>query len=180
MKGREDVPDGILFADDAAKTKANAHSEEWKRYAFGLAVVESKRWRRPLDRRLNRVGEETAPSTQMLRYLRRVDVVTDGALRWGILTNGAKWRLYFQGAKSVSEEFCEIDLQVALGVAEGSTPPLSGRLHCPLHDIALDQTSSIVSQPRRCQRAHGQRAFFNRPSLAGLSASTRASVEVDS
>ena len=125
VKGREDVPDGILFADDAAKTKANAHSEEWKRYAFGLAVVESKRWRRPLDRRLNRVGEETAPSTQMLRYLRRVDVVTDGALRWGILTNGAKWRLYFQGAKSVSEEFCEIDLQVALGVAEGSTPPLS-------------------------------------------------------
>ena len=33
-------------------------------------------------------GEESAPSTQMLRYLRRVDDLTTGKLRWGILTNG--------------------------------------------------------------------------------------------
>ena len=35
-------------------------------------------------------------------------------LRWGILTNGARWRLYYQGARSVSEEFCEIDLAAVL------------------------------------------------------------------
>ena len=72
-QGREDVPDGLLFTDAAAKDRANGFTEEWKRYEFGLAVVESKRWLRPLDRRSGRRGEENAPSTQMLRYLRRVD-----------------------------------------------------------------------------------------------------------
>jgi hypothetical protein len=113
-RGREDVPDGLLFADAAAKAQANGFPQEWKRYEFGLAVVESKRWLRPLDRRSGRRGEETAPSTQMLRYLRRVDDVTTGKLRWGLLTNGARWRLYYQGARSVSEQFFEIDLGAVL------------------------------------------------------------------
>ena len=112
--GRQDVPDGLLFRDVAAKDRANGFTEEWRRYAFGLAVIESKRWRRPLDRRSDRRGEETAPSTQMLRYLRRVDDLTTGTLRWGILTNGARWRLYYQGARSVSEQFFELDLAVLL------------------------------------------------------------------
>ena len=90
-RGRDDVPDGVLFADEATKGRANRFSQEWQRYEFGLTVVESKRWQRPLDRRSERAGEETAPSTQMLRYLRRVDDLTNGALRWGVLTNGAKW-----------------------------------------------------------------------------------------
>ena len=47
--GREDVPDGLLFADDAAKDRANGLAEEWRRYGHGVAVVESKRWLRPLD-----------------------------------------------------------------------------------------------------------------------------------
>ena len=112
--GRVNVPDGLLFADEAAKDRANGFTEEWKRYEFGLAVVESKRWLRPLDRRSGRRGEETAPSTQMLRYLRRVDDLTTGKLRWGILTNGTRWRLYYQGARSVSEHFFEIDLAALL------------------------------------------------------------------
>ena len=117
MRGREDVPDGLLFADDAAKERANGLDEDWRRYVHGLAVVESKRWLRPLDRRSGRRGEETAPSTQMLRYLRRVDDLTTGNLRWGILTNGAHWRLYYAGARSVSEQFLEIDLAAVLNVA---------------------------------------------------------------
>ena len=108
--GRQDVPDGLLFRDASVKDRANGVHEEWRRYAFGLAVVESKRWGRPLDRRSDRRGEETAPSTQMRRYLRRVDDLTTGTLRWGILTNGARWRLYYQGARSVSEQFFELDL----------------------------------------------------------------------
>ena len=115
-RGREDVPDGLLFANNAVKDHANGFAEEWRRYAFGLAVVESKRWHRPLDRRSGRRGEETAPSTQMLRYLRRVDDLTTGKLRWGILTNGARWRLYYQGARSVSEQFLEIDLASILDI----------------------------------------------------------------
>jgi len=113
-KGREDVPDGLLFESAETKTKANDFPEEWKRYEFGRAVVESKRWARPLDRRSGRRGEETAPSTQMLRYLRRIDDITAGTLRWGILTNGSKWRLYFSGARSVSEQFFELDIAAIL------------------------------------------------------------------
>jgi hypothetical protein len=114
---REDVPDGLLFNDAATKTQANLTPEEWRRYEFGLAVIESKRWNRPLDRRSGRRGEETAPSTQMLRYLRRIEDLTTGKLRWGMLTNGARWRIYYQGARSVAEQFFEIDLAMVLAVA---------------------------------------------------------------
>ena len=113
-KGREDVPDGLLFESARTKAKANGFPEEWKRYEFGRAVVECKRWARPLDRRSGHRGEETAPSTQMLRYLRRIDDITNGSLRWGILTNGSKWRLYFSGARSVSEQFFELDIAAIL------------------------------------------------------------------
>ena len=115
-KGRDDVPDGLLFKDGDTKAQANAVREEWRRYNFGLAIVESKRWQRPLDRQSGRRGEETAPSTQMLRYLRRVDDLTTGKLRWGILTNGARWRLYYQGARSVSEQFFELELAAVLAI----------------------------------------------------------------
>ena len=115
-RGREDVPDGLLFADTNAKQRANAVTEDWRRYEHGLAVVESKRWLRPLDRRSGRRGEESAPSTQMLRYLRRIDDLTTGKLRWGILTNGSHWRLYYSGARSVSEQFFDMHLAAILDV----------------------------------------------------------------
>ena len=116
-RGRENVPDGLLFADAAAKQRANQVAEDWARYEHGQTVVESKRWLRPLDRRSGRRGEESAPSTQMLRYLRRIDDLTTGKLRWGILTNGAHWRLYYAGARSVSEQFFEIDLAAILDIS---------------------------------------------------------------
>ncbi len=118
VSGRDDVPDGLLFADAQAKASANAEGDQWRRYAHGLAVVESKRWARPLDRASGQ-NEATAPSTQMLRYLRRIDDLTSGKLRWGILTNGTKWRLYWAGARSVSEEFLEIDLGRILALDGG-------------------------------------------------------------
>ena len=46
----------------------------------------------------------------MLHYMRRASVVSDGAIRWGILTNGVRWRLYDAQARSVTEEFFELDL----------------------------------------------------------------------
>ena len=118
VAGRDDVPDGLLFEDAAAKAAANVQGDQWRRYSHGLAVVESKRWARPLDRASGR-DEATAPSTQMLRYLRRIDDLTTGKLRWGILTNGTKWRLYWAGARSVSEEFLEVDLGRVLSLDGG-------------------------------------------------------------
>ena len=124
-RGRQQVPDGLLFADEAAKRRANAVHAEWERYRFGAAVVESKRWRQPLDSRSGRPDERTAPSSQILRYLRRVDDLTQGALRWGVLTNGAQWRLYWAGAQSVSEQFFEIDLAAALGLSGSEGGPFT-------------------------------------------------------
>ncbi len=116
VKARDDVPDALLYPDLDAKAAAG-RLEAWKRFQHGLCVVEAKRWGRALDREeKGRKGEEGTPSSQMLRYLRRVDGVTEGRLRWGMLTNGRVWRLYFQGALSVAEDFLEIDLGKALGV----------------------------------------------------------------
>lgn len=118
-KGRENVPDGLLFADEDAKMRANGRGQDYQRYADGQSIVESKRWGRPLDRENAGKGEDIAvPSTQMLRYLRRVDDLSEGKLRWGMLTNGREWRLYWQGAKSKSEDFLGLDLPV-LAKVEG-------------------------------------------------------------
>ena len=110
---RRMTPDGLLFADAAAKAQANRAHDAATRYGLGVALAELKRWQAPLDRR--DAGEAT-PATQLLGYLDRAAVATDGKLRWGILTNGKLWRLYWSGAQSVSEQFFEIDLAAALGV----------------------------------------------------------------
>ncbi len=110
---RRMTPDGLLFADAAAKAQANSVHDPAGRYGLGLALAELKRWQAPLDRRA--AGEAT-PATQLLGYLDRAAVATGGKLRWGILTNGKLWRLYWSGAQSVSEQFFEIDLAAALGV----------------------------------------------------------------
>lgn len=116
-KRREDVPDCLLFANSSKKTAALAETKDDRRYRHGLAILEAKRWLRPLDR--GDAAEATdpdAPSSQMLRYLSRADVVSDRAVKWGMLTNGNVWRLYWQDARSRSEEFFEVDVAAALAV----------------------------------------------------------------
>ncbi len=117
-KGREAVPDCLLFANADARARALAEPKDDRRYRHGLAILEAKRWLRPLDRGDGKdVFDPDAPSSQMLRYLSRVDVASDRAIKWGMLTNGAVWRLYWQDARSRAEEFFEIDLANALGLA---------------------------------------------------------------
>jgi hypothetical protein len=115
-KGMDHKPDGLLFADQDAKDRANTRTEEYKRYGDGLAIVETKRWLRELDRKGSHKDDMGVPSTQMIRYLDRLNIVTGGVVRWGILTNGRHWRLYYQGATSVSEEFLELDLPTLVGL----------------------------------------------------------------
>ena len=106
VKGRMDVPDALLFANELAHERARRERSDWQRFKHGLCVVEAKRWNRLLDRvEKGKEADEGVPSTQMLRYLRRADDVTNGGLRWGVLTNGRLWRLYWQGALSVAEDF---------------------------------------------------------------------------
>jgi len=104
-KRREDVPDVLLFAS-ADKKAAALPLKDDQRYRHGIALLEAKRWLRPLDRGdITEAQDPDAPSSQMLRYLSRADVVSDRAVKWGMLTNGCVWRLYWQDARSRSEEF---------------------------------------------------------------------------
>ena len=45
-----------------------------------------------------------------------IEVASDRAIKWGMLTNGAVWWLYWQDSRSRAEEFFEIDLAGALGL----------------------------------------------------------------
>lgn len=114
---REEIPDILLFADANLKRTALTEKREDRRYRYGIAILESKRWMRPLDRGdgTDRLDSGT-PSNQILRYLSSVEVASERAIRWGLLSNGAQWRLYYQGARSRSEEFVEIDLASAIGI----------------------------------------------------------------
>ncbi len=121
----------------------------WTNVRHGTAIVESKRWLRPLDRGNagNRLEIDT-PSSQMLRYLSQAEIASDRAVMWGFLTNGRQWRLYWQGARSRSEEFVEIDLAHLLGVT-GLTADL---LAAPIGDTvhALMVFYLLSARPRSC------------------------------
>ncbi|MBE8157959.1 MAG: restriction endonuclease, partial [Betaproteobacteria bacterium] len=105
-----DTPDELLY--DSAKTARLAGKSKRKAAQTALALLEAKRWDLPLDRRDRREG---TPSSQILRYLRSAEK-TD--IKWGILTNGAKWRLYYRLAQSRSEHFLELDLTEILALPE--------------------------------------------------------------
>ena len=123
-RGRRDVPDYLLFTDAAAKQTATG-LQPADRYAQGASIVEAKAWDVPLDRAGSETGEG-APSTQILRYLGAVEVQSNGAIRFGILTNGRFWRLYDNKARSQLEGFVEIDLYEAVGLLVPAEPVASG------------------------------------------------------
>lgn len=112
-KGRQDVPDYLLFDDEDAKTKANDEKEQWQRYRHGMAILEAKAWDVQLDRKGNQPMDRV-PSNQIIRYLTSVDTQSNGRVQWGILTNGRLWRIYYNRAKSKAEDYLEIDLPLAL------------------------------------------------------------------
>ena len=111
--GGEDIPDLLLFRD--AEAKARATSSKASPYLEALAITELKRFRRPLDIRGPGKGTQaSSPHAQILRYLSTAESVTDGNLRWGILTNGAVWRLYDQKTRPRATAFYEVDLHALL------------------------------------------------------------------
>ena len=114
--GGEDVPDNLLFSDETAKNQAAAEATTPQRYRHATAVQESKRLGLPLD-----IGSNTedarrgrTPHGQILRYLSTADIDTEGKIRWGILTNGAVWRLYDHRTRPRSTAFFETNLEKIL------------------------------------------------------------------
>ena len=111
-RGRRDIADALLFLDEAAKAQARAERQSARRFRFGTVVVENEARETALDRAS---GSHEAPSSQILRYLRRAESESEGAVRWGLLTNGRFWRLYWAQARSRAEGFVEIELPALLG-----------------------------------------------------------------
>ena len=111
----EDIPDHLLFADAESKSQAVERSSSQERFLDTLLIEESKRFDLALDRRDQSDKAQTAsPHGQILRYLSTADTVTDGRIRWGILTNGCLWRLYDHRARPRATGYFEANLQDAL------------------------------------------------------------------
>ena len=111
----EDIPDHLLFADADSKVKAAARANSQDRYQDALLIEESKRSGLPLDSRdLADKVQNGTPHGQILRYLSTAETVSDGRIRWGILTNGGVWRLYDHRARPRASAYYEADLQTML------------------------------------------------------------------
>ena len=107
----EDIPDLLLFPDADTKERAIARASAEERYRDAVVVEESKRLRLPLDAR----GQDgrrraTTPHDQIVRYLSTADVVSEGRIRWGVLTNGGVWRLYDSRARPRATGYFEANL----------------------------------------------------------------------
>ena len=155
-RGRADVPDYVLFPDESAYVSAAEAVTELNAYETGAVVVEAKRWDRPLDKRSRRRSESRTPSSQMLRYLRRIDDLTSGGLRYGILSNGRVWRLYWSGSRFVSEDFLEIDIFEVIGLSETDLFELSPdeQIHWLAVFIGVFSKSSFVPKGTERQTLH--------------------------
>ena len=107
----EDIPDLLLFPDADAKERAIGKASAEERYSDAVVVEESKRFGLPLDAR----GQDgrrraTTPHDQMVRYLSTAEVVSEGHIRWGVLTDGGVWRLYDYRARPRATGYFEADL----------------------------------------------------------------------
>lgn len=111
-RGRRDIADELLFPSEEAKDRAAHLARTADRFRHGVVVVENEARDTLLDR-----GSATheAPSSQLLRYLSRSETISDGAVKWGLLTSGRFWRLYSAHAAARAEGFIEIELPALLG-----------------------------------------------------------------
>ncbi len=117
---RRDVADALLFLSPAAKDLARP-LRPIDRFVHGTVIVENEARHTVLDRAS--AGRE-APASQILRYMSRAEAQSDGALRWGLLTNGGTWRLYFGRARSKSESFVGVNLADLLDPPPLAPPPI--------------------------------------------------------
>ena len=117
--GNEDIPDLLLFPDADSKERAVAKASAEQRYVDGVAVGESKRFGLPLDARDGeRLRASRTPHGQMLRYLSTAEIESDGGMRWGMLTSGDVWRLYYSRARPRATGYFEVDLGSVLGAGD--------------------------------------------------------------
>ena len=111
----EDIPDHLLFEDELAKARAASRKKPADRFQDALLIEESKRYGLPLDYRdITDDVQANTPHGQVLRYLSTAGFTTDDHIRWGILTNGAVWRLYDNRTRPRSSAYFEVEVPAVL------------------------------------------------------------------
>jgi type II restriction/modification system DNA methylase subunit YeeA len=98
-------PDYGFFPSDEA---ADAAFDRADFYEESIAVADAKRWGRKLDTRGEEKRDFENPSYQIHRYLQETPT------QWGVLTNGAQWRLYYEPTSHRLDSYYEIDLPAIL------------------------------------------------------------------
>ena len=111
IDGRRREPDYALFLDEEARADGERVGGAG-RYADAVAVVEAKRFDRPLDRRRAAGSLSEDPVAQIIHY------VSTTKVPFGILTNGRIWRLYAQKGDLVEGAYYEVDLVALLGAGD--------------------------------------------------------------
>ncbi|AOV94791.1 hypothetical protein AQV86_02595 [Nanohaloarchaea archaeon SG9] len=99
--GGERLKPDYLFLKDKDQQKEILNSDEKDYFSESYVVADAKDWDRPLDS-----GEKTDhsnPKYQIFNYVDRTRI------KWGILTNGRKWRLYCYDDLD-TKTFYEVDL----------------------------------------------------------------------
>jgi len=101
--GFGEFPDFAFFADRDNLSDAHRNKEAISFFSNSLAIGEVKRWATDLDRfGRDKYNRNTNPSLQIWMYLH------DTEPKWGILSNGALWRLYCKDRRR--DEYFEINL----------------------------------------------------------------------
>jgi hypothetical protein len=103
VAGRRREPDYALFLSEESRSDAE-HVGGAARYASAAAVVEAKRFDRPLERRRATGVLSEDPVAQIIHY------VSTTRVPFGILTNGRIWRLYAERGDLVEGAYYEVDL----------------------------------------------------------------------
>jgi hypothetical protein len=114
---RPNVSDYSFFPDRLAFATADRTANHDDKLKHAVAVGDAKQWAIGLDQSGGGAGAGETPSAQIIRYLTRAEIVSSRAVRWGILTNGRHWRLYFTGARSLLDGYFETDLAWVFGLA---------------------------------------------------------------
>ena len=107
LTSRDEV-DLTLFESDAARESSLTASER-DQVLQSAGVVECKAWGRDFDAPGTGARPGETAAQQIQRYLLIAGTDSGEAVRWGILTNGARWRIYSYRARP-RERAWEIDL----------------------------------------------------------------------
>ena len=119
-RARDERPDYALFVsrDDKAAAQSTIDSRSQPAGPEYLektaALGEAKYWERPLEERQADTSRDRLRDRRRSPHFQIIDYIDDADVRWGILTNGRRWRLYFAGGDTAEILYYEADLQAIL------------------------------------------------------------------